>query len=77
MGEHPEIVLLVVGLGVDAIKRIDLQSREEMHASLDFKFGPLTLEHNTSSEQMAELLATFDQLNDTCLIFTMPNAATD
>jgi GDP/UDP-N,N'-diacetylbacillosamine 2-epimerase (hydrolysing) len=86
MGEHPDRVFLVGGLGVDAIKRINLLSREELEASLDFKLGPrnllitfhpVTLEHNTSAQQMGELLAALDELEDTHLIFTMPNADTD
>ena len=86
MGEHPDRVFLVGGLGVDAIKRTKLLSREELEASLDFKLGPrnllitfhpVTLEHNTSALQMGELLAALDELEDTHLIFTMPNADTD
>jgi GDP/UDP-N,N'-diacetylbacillosamine 2-epimerase (hydrolysing) len=85
MGEHPDRVFLVGGLGVDAIKRTKLLSREELEASLDFKLGarnllitfhPVTLEHNTSAQQMGELLAALDELEDTHLIFTMPNADT-
>jgi len=86
MGEHPDRVFLVGGLGVDAIKRTKLLSREELEDSLDFKLGPsnllitfhpVTLEHNTSVHQMGELLAALDELEDTHLIFTMPNADTD
>jgi GDP/UDP-N,N'-diacetylbacillosamine 2-epimerase (hydrolysing) len=86
MGEHPDRVFLVGGLGVDAIKRTELLSREELEASLDFKLGPrnllitfhpVTLEHNTSAHQMGELLAALDELEDTQLIFTMPNADTE
>jgi GDP/UDP-N,N'-diacetylbacillosamine 2-epimerase (hydrolysing) len=86
MGEHPDRVFLVGGLGVDAIKRTKLLSLEELEASLDFKLGlrnllityhPVTLEHNKSAQQMGELLAALDELEDTHLIFTMPNADTD
>lgn len=86
MGEHPDRVFLVGGLGVDAIKCTKLLSREELEASLDFKLGPrnllitfhpVTLEHNTSAHQMGELLDALDELQDTHLIFTMPNADTD
>ncbi len=86
MGEHPDRVFLVGGLGVDAIKRLKLLSREELEDSLDFKLGqrnlvvtfhPVTLEHNTSAYQMGELLAALDDLEATHLIFTMPNADTD
>ena len=86
MGEHPDRVFLVGSLGVDAIKRLKLLSREELEESLDFKLGPhnllitfhpVTLEKNTSAYQMGELLAALDELEDTHLIFTMPNADTD
>jgi GDP/UDP-N,N'-diacetylbacillosamine 2-epimerase (hydrolysing) len=86
MGEHPDRVFLVGGLGVDAIQHTKLLNREELEASLDFKLGPrnllitfhpVTLEHNTSAQQMGELLAALDELEDTHLIFTMPNADTD
>lgn len=86
MGEHPDRVFLVGGLGVDAIKRLKLLSRDELEESLDFKLGPrnllitfhpVTLEHNTSAHQMGELLAALDELENTHLIFTMPNADTD
>ena len=86
MGEHPDRVFTVGGLGVDAIKRTNLLSREELEASLDFKLGPrnllitfhpVTLEHNTSAHQMGELLAALDELEEIHLIFTMPNADTD
>jgi len=86
MGEHPDRVFLVGGLGVDAIQRIKVLSREELEAALDFKLGPrnllitfhpVTLEHNSSAQQMGELLAALDELADTHLIFTMPNADTD
>lgn len=86
MGEPPDRVFPVGGLGVDAIKRIQLLSREELEISLDFKLGPtnllvtfhpVTLEPNTSAKYMGELLAALDELIDTHLIFTMPNADTD
>ncbi|QNI72342.1 UDP-N-acetylglucosamine 2-epimerase [Synechococcus sp. NOUM97013] len=86
MGEHPDRVFLVGGLGVEAIKRSKLLSREEIEVHLDFKLGtrnllitfhPVTLEQNTSAQQMGELLAALDQLPNTHFIFTMPNADTD
>jgi GDP/UDP-N,N'-diacetylbacillosamine 2-epimerase (hydrolysing) len=56
-----------------------------LEASLDFKLGrrnllitfhPVTLEGQSSGQQMAELLAALGELDDTHLIFTMPNADT-
>jgi len=85
LGEQPERVFLVGGLGIDAIKRITLLEREALEASLDFKLGrknllitfhPVTLEGASSQQQMAELLTALGELTDTNLIFTMPNADT-
>jgi GDP/UDP-N,N'-diacetylbacillosamine 2-epimerase (hydrolysing) len=84
LGEPPDRVFLVGGLGIDAIKRTALLDREALETSLDFRFGaknllvtfhPVTLEHQSSAQQMAELLAALSQLGEgTHLIFTMPNA---
>lgn len=86
LGEHPDRVFLVGGLGVDNIKKLTLLDRSALEASLGFKLGsrnllitfhPVTLENATSTQQMAELLAALETLEDTHLIFTMPNADTD
>lgn len=86
LGEQPERVFLVGGLGVDNIKRLKLLDRSALEASIDFKLGPknllitfhpVTLETATAADQMSELLATLAELKDTRLIFTMPNADTD
>jgi GDP/UDP-N,N'-diacetylbacillosamine 2-epimerase (hydrolysing) len=86
LGEHPDRVFNVGGMGIDAIKRTKLLSREELERSLDFALGeknllitfhPVTHEGGASSAaQMQELLAALGELNDTTLIFTMPNADT-
>jgi GDP/UDP-N,N'-diacetylbacillosamine 2-epimerase (hydrolysing) len=86
LGEQPEHVFRVGGLGVDNITSLKLLNRNELEAALDFKlaarnllitFHPVTLEHSTSGEQMTELLAALAALDNTGLIFTMPNADTD
>jgi GDP/UDP-N,N'-diacetylbacillosamine 2-epimerase (hydrolysing) len=86
LGEQPDKVFLVGGLGVDNIKRLELLDRAALEASLGFKlarknllitFHPVTLEAATATDQMAELLAALAELEDTNLIFTMPNADTD
>ena len=86
LGEQPERVFLVGGLGIDAIKQIKLLDRVALEESLGFKFGPrnllitfhpVTLEGQISSgQQIAELLAALGELDDTHLLFTMPNADT-
>jgi GDP/UDP-N,N'-diacetylbacillosamine 2-epimerase (hydrolysing) len=86
LGESPERVFLVGGLGIDNIKKLELLDRTALEDSLDFKLGPrnllvtfhpVTLEHATAGAQLAELLAALDTLKDTHLVFTMPNADTD
>lgn len=86
LGEQPERVFLVGGLGIDNIYKLSLMKRTELENSLGFKFKkknllitfhPATLEKSTSQQQMSELLAALQTLQDTRLIFTMPNADTD
>jgi GDP/UDP-N,N'-diacetylbacillosamine 2-epimerase (hydrolysing) len=86
LGEQPEHVFLVGGLGVDNIKRLKLLGRNALEADLGFKFGqknllitfhPETLENVSAVIQMQVLLDALAKLEDTVLIFTMPNADTD
>lgn len=86
LGEQPDRVFLVGGLGIDNIKRLQLLDRAALEASLDFKLGvknllitfhPVTLEKATAEKQMESLLAALATLKDTQLIFTLPNADTD
>lgn len=86
LGEKPEHVFLVGGLGIDNIKRLKLLGRKSLEADLGFKFGkknllitfhPVTLENSSAASQMEVLLAALAELKDTQLIFTMPNADTD
>jgi len=85
LGENPDNVFLVGGLGVDGVKSISLLSKDEIESSLGVKFQsksllvtfhPVTLEDETSEVQMKELLSALSDLSDTTLIFTMPNADT-
>jgi len=86
LGEQPEYVFNVGGLGIDNILRMKLLTRDELEETLNFKlekrnllitFHPITLEQNTSAQQMDELLAALVELKDAGLIFTMPNADTE
>ncbi|WP_445781334.1 UDP-N-acetylglucosamine 2-epimerase [Shewanella sp.] len=86
LGEQPQRVFLVGGLGADNIKRMHLLDRAALEASLDFKLGrknllitfhPVTLESATAADQMEELLAALEHIKDTHLIFTLSNADTD
>ena len=86
LGEHPDRVFQVGGLGIDNILCLDLLDRASLESALDFTlfptnylitFHPVTLEHDTSSQQMDELLIALSNFKETGLIFTMPNADTD
>ena len=86
LGEQPERVFNVGGLGIDNILRLKLLSRDELETALEFKlarrnllvtFHPVTLEQSTSAKQLDELLTALAELEDTGLIFTMPNADTE
>ena len=86
LGEQPEHVFLVGGLGIDNIKRLQLLELNALEADLGFKFGqknllvtfhPETLENISAVIQMQVLLDALAKLEDTVLIFTMPNADTD
>jgi GDP/UDP-N,N'-diacetylbacillosamine 2-epimerase (hydrolysing) len=83
LGEAPERVFLVGGLGIDNLRRLRLLERAELEKALDFELGPknllvtfhpATLDNGAAAEQMGELLAALDALEQTHLIFTLPNA---
>lgn len=85
LGESPERVFLVGGLGIDGIKRTTLLDRNALESSLGFSLGersliitfhPVTLEPETAKAQMEELLSALAERTDTSLIFTLPNADT-
>ncbi|MEK7355296.1 MAG: UDP-N-acetylglucosamine 2-epimerase, partial [Bdellovibrionota bacterium] len=74
LGEAPERVFNVGGLGLDGIRNLELLDRAALEKSLEFKLGPrnllvtfhpTTLEENTAATQMAELLAALDTLPQT------------
>ena len=85
LGEHPDQVFCVGGLGVDNILKLKLLDREELEESLSIKlekknllvtFHPVTLEKDTATEQMSEVLNSLETLHDTRIIFTLANADT-
>lgn len=88
MGENPENVYNVGGLGVDAICNLNLLSKKELekwmqfnfqNRSLSVTFHPVTLESNSAEKQFNELLLALEYyiLNyKASVIFTKPNADT-
>lgn len=86
LGEHPNRVFNVGGMGIENIKRLKLLGKEEFEKSIDFKlndknilvtFHPVTLENSTAKEQFATLLDAIDELKNTNIIFTKANSDTD
>jgi len=85
LGESPDRVFNVGGLGVDNIARTKLISKDELERELQFKFQernlivtfhPVTLENDSGLKQLMEMLEALDSFPDIGLIFTMPNADT-
>lgn len=86
LGEEPNRVFNVGAIGIDNIKHLKLISREQLEDNINFKFGkkcvlvtfhPVTLENNTSKDQIQNLLKALKSINDLRIIFTLPNSDTD
>ena len=86
LGENPGRVFNVGGLGVDAIKKTNLLSKDELMIKTGIKFDkknllityhPVTLENKTSQQDFKSLLDVLSEIKDIYLIFTMPNADSD
>ena len=85
MGEQPARVFMVGGMGIDNINKIELLPRPELEKAIGFTLGdrnllityhPETLEPGKAGEQIGDLLRALDRLENTHLLFTMPNADT-
>lgn len=86
LGEAPERVFEVGGLGIDAITRVERLSRAELERELNIDLGsrallvtyhPVTLDPEGATSQFAALLEALDEIEpDSTLIFTLPNADT-
>ena len=83
LGEQPDRVFNVGGLGIENIIRLDLLSRDAFEESINFKlnkknilvtFHPVTLEKNTAKLQFKELLDAINELEETNIIFTKSNS---
>jgi GDP/UDP-N,N'-diacetylbacillosamine 2-epimerase (hydrolysing) len=86
LGEPPGRVFNVGGMGIDNIRKLKLLDRVEFEDSINFKLGkknllitfhPVTLEHATAGDQFQNLLNALDELQNTKIIFTKPNADTE
>jgi len=86
LGEHPNRVFNIGGMGIENINRLKLLSKDEFEKSINFKlnkknllitFHPVTLEKKTSQVHFQELLDAIDELEGTNYIFTKANSDSD
>jgi GDP/UDP-N,N'-diacetylbacillosamine 2-epimerase (hydrolysing) len=86
LGEHPDRVFSVGGLGIDNIKKLKLLTKGNFEQAIGFSlnkknilvtFHPVTLEKSTAKTQFQELLDSINELKDTNIIFTKANSDTD
>jgi GDP/UDP-N,N'-diacetylbacillosamine 2-epimerase (hydrolysing) len=86
LGENPKRVFNIGGMGVDAIRELDLIDKKDLQLTLKFKFNkrnlivtyhPVTLDKNPSQKSFNELLKSLAKLKSTNIIFTFANADSD
>ena len=85
MGENPNTVFNVGGLGVDAIKNTKLLNKKTLEKIIGFKFHekniiltfhPVTLEGNTSLVHIEQILLALRDMSNLGIIFTLSNSDT-
>ncbi|HVJ50742.1 UDP-N-acetylglucosamine 2-epimerase [Desulfitobacterium sp.] len=83
MGESPDRVFNVGAMGVENILTLPLLPRDELAQSINFDlnapyalvtFHPVTLEMDTATKQLEELLTALDEIKELNFIFTKANA---
>jgi UDP-hydrolysing UDP-N-acetyl-D-glucosamine 2-epimerase len=86
LGEEPQRVFNVGALGVENITKIKLMDLKEFETSIGFKlrsqnlmitFHPVSLDDESSIDQMDHLLKVLDEFPELGLIFTYPNSDSD
>ena len=86
LGEQPDRVFNVGGLGVDNINKLKLMTKSDFEKAINFELGeknvlvtfhPVTLEKSTSETQFQELLESISKLKNTKIIFTKANSDTN
>jgi GDP/UDP-N,N'-diacetylbacillosamine 2-epimerase (hydrolysing) len=86
LGEQPDRVFNVGGLGIDNINKLKLLDKDNFENVIHFKLGennilvtfhPVTLEKSTSGIQFQSLLDSISELRNTKIIFTKANSDTD
>lgn len=86
LGEQPDRVFQVGGLGVENIKNTSLLRKKELENSISFQLGekfalvtfhPVTLEKSTAQEQFQQVISALEEQIDLKVIFTKANSDTD
>ena len=86
LGENPKNVFCVGGLGVDALNKVPILSKENLSKQLNIKlkkrsflvtYHPLTANPSAGFLELLELLQALEKYEDCSIIFTMPNADAD
>jgi len=83
LGESPETVHVVGGLGVDQIDRTTLLGRDDIETQLELSlsnpsflvtYHPETEGHRTVAEDLGEVVSALESFPEATVVFTMPNA---
>jgi len=83
LGEHPDSVHVVGGLGVDEASRLSLMSRIELEIDLGIalsetiilvSYHPVTAGGHDSVAELSEIIAALEFFPKATVVFTMPNA---
>lgn len=82
LGENPNRVFQVGGLGIENIRRLKLIKKASLEKNLNIKFReksllvtfhPVTLEYRTHEKQLSELLSALSGYKNFTIIFTLSN----
>ncbi len=85
LGESPDKVFNVGGMGIENIKRLPLLNKIDFEEAINFKlakknllvtFHSVTLENSTAKGQFQNLLEALEELQETHVIFTKANSDT-
>ena len=86
LGEHPETVHVVGGMGIENIRKLKLYDKKELEKKIKVNFfkknllvtyHPVTLENDDTIIQIIALLSALDEFKDIGIIFTQSNADTN
>lgn len=86
LGEAKKDIYIIGGMGVDAIKNIDLLKKKEIEKKMNIKFRkknlivtmhPETKSYGLNKVYITNLLKVLSRLKDTTIIFTCANADND